>query len=121
MESNGGNVKHCFRAVEPRVLFSTRIILPSIHKDAVSSIQQSMVVYKYVCRCDCRYVSRTSLRLEERIINMFQILSQESNNQQKFYHSEYVKSDLQQLISNAFPPLGLWGNKKKTFLIALFK
>ena len=42
-------------------------IFPSIHKDAVPSIQQSMVVYEYVCRCDCRYVGRTSLRLEERI------------------------------------------------------
>ena len=31
------------------------------------SIQQSMIVYEYVCRCDCRYVGRTSLRLEERI------------------------------------------------------
>ena len=40
---------------------------PSIHKDAVPSIQQSMVVYEYVCRCDCRYVGRTSLRFEERI------------------------------------------------------
>ena len=61
------SVKHCFRTVEPRVLFSTRNILPSIHKDAVLSIQQSMVVYEYVCRCDCQYVGRTSLRLEERI------------------------------------------------------
>ena len=61
------SIKHCFRAVEPRVLFSTRKIFPSIHKDAVPSIQQSMVVYEYVCRCDCRYVGRTSLRLEERI------------------------------------------------------
>ena len=61
------SVKHCFRAVEPRVLFSTRKIFPSIHKDGVPSIQQSMVVYEYVCRCDCRYVDRTSLRLEERI------------------------------------------------------
>ena len=62
------SVKHCFRAVEPRVLFSTQKILPSIHKDAVSSIQQSMVVYEYVCHCDCRNVGHTSLRLEE-IIN----------------------------------------------------
>ena len=31
------------------------------------SIQQSMVVYEYMCRCDCRYVGHTSLRLEERI------------------------------------------------------
>ena len=60
------SVKHCFRAVEPRVLFSTRKIFPSIHKDD-PSIQQSMVVYEYVCRCDCRYVGRSSLRLEERI------------------------------------------------------
>ena len=61
------SVKHCFRAVEPKVLFSTQKIPPSIHKDAVPSIQQSMVLYEYVCRCDCRYVGRTSLRLEERI------------------------------------------------------
>ena len=31
------------------------------------SIQQSMVVYEYVCRCDCRYVGHISLRSEERI------------------------------------------------------
>ena len=61
------SVKHCFRAVELRVFYSTRKILPSIHKDAVPFIQQSMVVYEYVCRCDCRYMGRTSLRLEERI------------------------------------------------------
>ena len=47
--------------------FSTRKIFLSIHKDAVPSIQQNMVVCEYVCRCDCRYVSRKSLRLEERI------------------------------------------------------
>ena len=61
------SVKHCFRAFEPRVLFSTRKIFPFIYKDAVPSIQQSMVVYEYVCRFDCRYVGRTSLRLDERI------------------------------------------------------
>ena len=26
-----------------------------------------MVVYQYVCRCDCRYVGRTSQRLQDRI------------------------------------------------------
>ena len=61
------NVKNCFSAVEPRVIFHTRIILPSIHKDAVPTAQQSLVVYQHVCRCDCRYVGRTSLRLQERI------------------------------------------------------
>ena len=29
--------------------------------------QQSMVVYQYMCRCDCRYVGRTSQRLQDRI------------------------------------------------------
>ena len=49
------------------VIFQTRKILPSIHKDAVPTTQQSLIVYQYVCRCDCRYVGRTSLRLQERI------------------------------------------------------
>ena len=44
------SVKHCFRAVERRALFPTRKIHPSIHKDTVPFIQQSMIVYEYVCR-----------------------------------------------------------------------
>ena len=39
-----------------KISFLTRKILPFIHKDAVLSIQQSMVVYECVCRCDCQYV-----------------------------------------------------------------
>ena len=35
--------------------------------DAVPYTQQSLVIYQYVCRCDSRYVGRTSLRLQERI------------------------------------------------------
>ena len=64
VKSNGQN---CFRAVDPRVIFITRKNLPSIYKDAVPITHQSMVVFQYVCRCDCRYVSRTSLRLQNRI------------------------------------------------------
>ena len=60
-------VTKCFQAVEPRVIFSTRKILPAIHKDVVPSFQQSMVVYQYVCRCDQRYVGRTTQRLQDRI------------------------------------------------------
>ena len=47
------NVKNCFLAVEPRVIFQTRKILPPIHTDAVPTTQQSLVVYQYVCRCGC--------------------------------------------------------------------
>ena len=57
----------CFQAVEPRIIFTTRKILPAIHKDVLPSLQQSTVVYQYVCRCDCRYVGRTSQKLQDRI------------------------------------------------------
>ena len=60
-------INRCYQAVEPRIIFTTRKILPAIHKDVLPSLQQSMVVYQYVCRCDCRYVGRTSQRLQDRI------------------------------------------------------
>ena len=46
-------INRCYQAVEPRIIFTTRKILPAIHKDVLPSLQQSMVVYQYVCRCDC--------------------------------------------------------------------
>ena len=61
------NVQNCFRAVDPHVISQTKKILPSIYKDAVPITHQSMVVYQYVCRCDCRYVCCTSLRLQDRL------------------------------------------------------
>ena len=61
------NILNCFSTVQPRVIFSTRRILPAIHKDVLPAYQQSMVVYQYVCRCECRYVGRTSQRLQDRI------------------------------------------------------
>ena len=60
-------INRCYQAVEPRIIFTTRKILPAIHKDVLPSLQRSTVVYQYVCRCDCRYVGRTSQRLQDRI------------------------------------------------------
>ena len=60
-------INRCYQAVEPRIIFTTRKILPAIHKDVLPSLQQSMVVYQYVCSCDCRYVGLTSQRLQDRI------------------------------------------------------
>ena len=60
-------INRCYQAVEPRIIFTTRKILPAIHKDVLPSLKQSMVVYQYVCPCDCRYVGRTSQRLQDRI------------------------------------------------------
>ena len=59
-------INRSYQAGEPRIIFK-RKILPAIHKVVLPSFQQSMVVYQYVCRCDCRYVGRTSQRLQHRI------------------------------------------------------
>ena len=48
-------------------MFSTRKMFPTVRKDVMPTKQQSMVVYQYVCRCDCWYVDRTSQRLQDRI------------------------------------------------------
>ena len=60
-------VSSCFGAAKLRVVFSTRKMFSTVRKDVVFTKQQSMVVYQYVCRCDCRYVGRTSQRLQDRI------------------------------------------------------
>ena len=60
-------VSSCFGVVKLHVVFSTRKILPTVHKDVVPIKQQSMIVYQYVCRCDCRCIGRTSQRLHDRI------------------------------------------------------
>ena len=60
-------INRCYQAVESRIIFTTRKILPAVHKNVLPSLQQSMVVYQCVCRCDCRYVDRTSQRSQDRI------------------------------------------------------
>ena len=55
-------INRCYHAVEHCIIF-TRKILPAMHEVVLPSLQQSMVVYQYMCRCDCRYVGRTSQRL----------------------------------------------------------
>ena len=42
-------------------------MLPSAKKDCVPTIQKSCVVYKFSCRCEARYVGRTTQRLANRI------------------------------------------------------
>jgi len=60
-------VKRCFFSVEPRVVFTTRQLLPATKKDVLPSHHQSNVIYQFVCHCDSRYVGRTSQRVQERI------------------------------------------------------
>ena len=60
-------INRCYQAVEPRSIFTMRKNLPVIHKDVLLYFQQSMVVYQYVWRCDCWYVSQICRKLLDRI------------------------------------------------------
>ena len=61
------SITSCFYAVKPRVAYSTRVILPSAKKDSVPTTENSCVVYEFSCRCEARYVGRTTQRLADRI------------------------------------------------------
>ena len=63
-------ITSCFYAVKPRVVYSTRVMLPSAKKDSVPTTQKSCVLYEFSCRCEARYVGRTTQRLADRINNM---------------------------------------------------
>ena len=60
-------ITSCFYAVKPRVVYSTRVMLPSAKKDSVPATQKSCVVYEFSYRCEARYVGRTTQRLADRI------------------------------------------------------
>ena len=60
-------ITSCFYAVKHRVVYSTRAMLPSAKKDSVPTTQKSCVVYDFSCRCEARYVGRTTQRLADRI------------------------------------------------------
>jgi len=91
-------VKRCFFSVEPRVVFTTRQLLPATKKDVLPSHHQNSVIYQFVCHCNSRYVGRTSQRLEERIK---QHIPKSITNtptphiRQSLHHPEKVKSPQQ--------------------------
>ena len=60
-------VQRCYFSVEPRVVFTTRKLLPTSKKDVLPASQQSNIIYEFSCHCDSRYVGRTSQRLQDRI------------------------------------------------------
>ena len=60
-------ITSCFYAVKPRVVYNTRVMLPSAKKDNVPTPQKSCVFYEFSCRCEARYVGRTTQRLADRI------------------------------------------------------
>ena len=87
----------CYGAVDPRVIFSTKKILPAVHKDVLPTTQQSMIVYQYVCRCDCRYVGRTTQRLQDRINQHIPKSIRTGHQQQKFQPQQNCKKTLTEI------------------------
>ena len=61
------SITKCYPSVMPRVLFTTREMLPATTKDSVPATHQSNVIYEFKCHCDSRYMGRISQRLQDRI------------------------------------------------------
>ena len=47
------------------MVYNTRVMLSSAKKDSVPTTQKSCVVYEFSCRCEARYVGRTTQRLAD--------------------------------------------------------
>ena len=60
-------VKRCYFAVEPRIVYTTRQVLPAAQKDVLPASHQSNIAYQFLCHCDSRYMGGTSQRLQQRI------------------------------------------------------
>ena len=60
-------VNRCYFAVEPRIVYIVRQLLPAAQKNLLPASHQSNIVYQFLCHSDSRYVSRTSQRLQQKI------------------------------------------------------
>ena len=49
------------------MVYNTRVVLRSTKKDSLPTTQKICVVYELSCRCEARYVGRTTQRLADRI------------------------------------------------------
>ena len=57
----------CYHADKVGSIFFTKTAFSSIHKDVLSILNQSLLIYKFNCRGSSTYIGRTSQRLEVRI------------------------------------------------------
>ena len=57
----------CYHAVNLRPIFTTRTAFNSTLKDKLPIFKQSMLIYRFVCRCSSTFIGRTCQRLEVRI------------------------------------------------------
>ena len=60
-------LKRCYFAAKPRIVYTTRQLLPAAQKDVLPASNQSNIVYQFLCHYDSRYMGRTSQRPQHRI------------------------------------------------------
>ena len=60
-------VERRYGSVSTRLVFTSKRLLPVARKDVLPTIQKSFVICEYKCRCNNRYIGRTSQRLQDRI------------------------------------------------------
>ena len=60
-------ITSCFYAVKPHVVYKARVMLPSAKNDSTPTTQNCFVVYELSCRCEARYIGRTTQWLADRI------------------------------------------------------
>ena len=63
-EKVASSVYRCYHAVKVRSIFTTKTAFNSIHKNILPILKQSLLIYKFNCRCISAYISRTCQRLE---------------------------------------------------------
>ena len=61
------SVYRCYRVVNVRSIFTTKVAFNSIHKDGLPILKQSLLIYKFNCRCNSVYTGCTCQRLEVRV------------------------------------------------------
>ena len=60
-------IKRCYDKVNPRVILTSRVMLPSSVKDVLPAHERSHLIYLFTCSCESAYVGRTNQRLSTRI------------------------------------------------------
>ena len=60
-------IKHCYFAVEPCIVYTTRQLLPAAKKDVLPAFHQSNIIYQFLCHCDSQYTGHTSQKIQQRI------------------------------------------------------
>ena len=60
-------VSNTYLPVRQRVIFTSRRLIPAVKKDVLPASKLSNIIDEFKCRCDARYVGRTTQTLTDRI------------------------------------------------------